>query len=320
MNRFYILFYIFFNKLIQNMTSQCTILIFDKVNGIHELRAKQISDETMYKKCGFKNPPLNFGCIYSWNASINSKQCLFKLFGKSNGESRYENMWVKKNMDTFPFNRLNTSIFGNCAIVSYMDSVSELTPTPLTIEHWTSYVKSETNISVGRKPINTIDTSTSAEIIAENDDDISVDFLEEILDIASKMGYSISVETAKLISTEITQENPSAIKNTYIKLMSNELIEDPDDDQDREFIKNDDDEDYEDNNDNIDTENDDQTSIKQTIQIVKTLISYLKLNITEYDALKNIGIDVEECAENTFFEFGPELEEEIYDTFDLIVS
>jgi hypothetical protein len=304
------------------MSSQCTILIFDKVDGIHELRAKQLSDETMYKKCGFKNSPLNFGCIYSWNATVNSKQCLLKLFGKSNGESRYENMWVKKNMDTFPFNRLNTSIFGNCIIVSYLESTSE--PIPLTIEHWTSYVKSEIpTISINRKPINSVAaTSTIAlmgtELIEETDDDVSIDFLEEISDIASKLGYPISIETAKLISTEITQENPSSIKKTYNKLMSNELSEDPEDDfdeddQDREFIKNDDED-----NDIIDTENDDQNAITQTIQIIKTLISYLKLDITEYDALKNIGIDVEECMENTFFEFGPELEEETYDVFDLI--
>ena len=91
-----------------------TCIVLVETNGtVKSLKAKDVSRETLYKKCGFRKAE-GFSKITSWDKSDNIVELWGRLDGKNNVKNSYQ----------FPKN-VTKQVFGNCCVIS--KSKNELT-------------------------------------------------------------------------------------------------------------------------------------------------------------------------------------------------
>jgi hypothetical protein len=87
-----------------------SIIIVETNGSLKQTKVKDISYDTLYKKCGFK-VPTEFDKRTTWNKTINNEQIIIELWAKENGKANNENKF------DFPPPIDKTLFFGNCALV-----------------------------------------------------------------------------------------------------------------------------------------------------------------------------------------------------------
>jgi hypothetical protein len=103
-----------------------TILIVQKDGNIKETNVKQISEEELYKKAGFRTGD-GFKVYTTWTVeNVNDKTYHLSVYGKTDGRANQENKYE------FPPPIDNTLFFGNCVIVNKSGEQFD----HLTVEEW----------------------------------------------------------------------------------------------------------------------------------------------------------------------------------------
>lgn len=91
-----------------------TIIIVEKLGTIKELVVKSFTEDSLYKKAGFKSPD-GFKMHSKWDIEMNNKLYSIRLFGKTNGRGTQENKYE------FPSPADNILLFGNCVLINTID-------------------------------------------------------------------------------------------------------------------------------------------------------------------------------------------------------
>ena len=87
-----------------------SILLINNAGTIKSLKAKDITFETLYKKCGFKSAE-EFDRRASWNTHIDGSDVITELWAKDDGKANTENKY------DFPPPVDTALYFGTCAVV-----------------------------------------------------------------------------------------------------------------------------------------------------------------------------------------------------------
>lgn len=87
-----------------------SILLISSNASIKSLKAKDITFDTLYKKCGFKSAD-DFDRRTSWNVTIEGEEVIIELWTKNDGKANTENKY------DFPPPVDNDLFFGTCALV-----------------------------------------------------------------------------------------------------------------------------------------------------------------------------------------------------------
>ena len=87
-----------------------SILLINNAGTIKSLKAKDITFETLYKKCGFKSAE-EFDRRASWNTHIDGSDVITELWAKDDGKANTENKY------DFPPPVDTALYFGTCALV-----------------------------------------------------------------------------------------------------------------------------------------------------------------------------------------------------------
>ena len=95
------------------MPISTTIIIIDKSGTIKELNAKDLCEEDIYKKCGFKKPDA-FAKQHTWSIRVEKEKYYVSAYGKEDGKANMENKY------DFPPPIDNKLFFGSCAVVAQM--------------------------------------------------------------------------------------------------------------------------------------------------------------------------------------------------------
>ena len=83
----------------------CILINNDINDNVVEIKVKNLTEETIYKKCNFKNAK-DFNKIKEWNIDNNN----IELWGKINGNKNLKNNWDF-------FNRENLNIYGKSIFI-----------------------------------------------------------------------------------------------------------------------------------------------------------------------------------------------------------
>lgn len=106
--------------------SSISIIIIEKGGNIKELKIKNLNEDELYKKCGFKSPT-DFKLHTVWkNININNTIYNIHVYGKLVGRANQENKYE------FPPPIDNELFFGSCALVNKVDNI----PKNLTSGEW----------------------------------------------------------------------------------------------------------------------------------------------------------------------------------------
>lgn len=93
-----------------------TSIIIVETNGtVKQTKVKDLSYDTLYKKCGFK-VETDFCKRTTWNKTINNQQVIIELWAKESGKVNNENKF------DFPPPIDKTLYFGNCALIRLTDN------------------------------------------------------------------------------------------------------------------------------------------------------------------------------------------------------
>ena len=104
-----------------------TSIVLVETNGtVKALKAKEISDETLYKKCGFRISE-DFKCRHTWSVSLQNEVFRVSAWAKKTGKANFENKY------DFPPPLDKDLFFGTCALVRTDDANQIL---DLTKEQW----------------------------------------------------------------------------------------------------------------------------------------------------------------------------------------
>lgn len=95
------------------MTNSTSIIIIDKSGNIKELNTKDLCEQDIYKKCGFKKPD---GLVkqHTWSVKIEREKYFVSVYAKEDGKANMENKY------DFPPPIDNKLFFGSCAVVAQM--------------------------------------------------------------------------------------------------------------------------------------------------------------------------------------------------------
>ena len=88
-----------------------SILIVQKDGNIKETTVKNVKEDELYKKAGFRSAE-GFKLHASWTVNVNNKTYSIQVYGKTDGKANQENKYE------FPPPIDNTLFFGNCLIVN----------------------------------------------------------------------------------------------------------------------------------------------------------------------------------------------------------
>ena len=104
-----------------------TSIVLVETNGtVKALKAKEISDETLYKKCGFRISE-DFKCRHTWSVLLQNEVFRVSAWAKKTGKANFENKYdCPPPLDKDLF-------FGTCALVRTDDANQIL---DLTKEQW----------------------------------------------------------------------------------------------------------------------------------------------------------------------------------------
>lgn len=83
----------------------CILINNDENDNVMEIKVKNLTEETIYKKCNFKNTK-DFNKIKEWNVDNNN----IELWGKINGNKNLKNNWDF-------FNKENLNIYGKSIFI-----------------------------------------------------------------------------------------------------------------------------------------------------------------------------------------------------------
>ena len=132
-----------------------SFLIVQKDGNIKETTVKNIKEEELYKKAGFRSAE-GFNLHASWTVdNINNKTYSIQVYGKTDGKANQENKYE------FPPPIDNTLFFGNCLIINKKGEQMD----NLTSSEWNAIYE---NLYGGFEDINSGDES-------ESDDDVDAD-------------------------------------------------------------------------------------------------------------------------------------------------
>ena len=87
-----------------------SIVLIETNGTIKTLKTKEVSNETLYKKCGFRVSD-DFLCRHTWQVKLSEETYFVSLWGKKTGKANFENKYdLPPPLDKDLF-------FGTCAIV-----------------------------------------------------------------------------------------------------------------------------------------------------------------------------------------------------------
>lgn len=99
-----------------NLASQASIVLIETNGTIKTLKTKEVSNETLYKKCGFRVSD-DFLCQHTWQVKLQEETYHISLWGKKTGKANFENKYdLPPPLDKALF-------FGTCAIVRTSEAV-----------------------------------------------------------------------------------------------------------------------------------------------------------------------------------------------------
>ena len=87
-----------------------TIVLIEHNGNIKQTKSKDISRETLYKKCGFRNAE-GFDKTTTWSVEYNKEMVNIELWAKTEGKANNENKY------DFPPPVDNDLYFGSCALI-----------------------------------------------------------------------------------------------------------------------------------------------------------------------------------------------------------
>lgn len=204
-----------------------TIIVFDKNNSVYEQKVKNLQEQHMFKKCGFKTKSDDFGCLYTWSDIINGDEYIFKLFGKTSGKAPHRNLYATNNANVFPFLKLEKPIYGNCVLVASkrcngasdtydsitLDIVSNITHistsgnnTSTDTQNSNHMISPETQVSAEKCNANTMTTNITDTIHADTTDDINItpELIEYLIrNIALESNFNINTAILNSIKAEV---------------------------------------------------------------------------------------------------------------------
>ena len=91
-----------------------SILLIEPNGSIKQTKVKDVSQENLYKKCGFKTNN-EFSKKYTWTKTINNEKVIIQLWAKETGKANNENKY------DFPPPMDTTLFFGTCVLVRVVD-------------------------------------------------------------------------------------------------------------------------------------------------------------------------------------------------------
>jgi len=105
---------------------QAVSIVLIETNGtIKTLKTKEISNDILYKKCGFRVSD-DFICRHTWKVTVDGEQMYIAVWGKQTGKANFENKY------DFPPPIDKDLFFGTCAVVritadaGFLDLTKEL--------------------------------------------------------------------------------------------------------------------------------------------------------------------------------------------------
>ena len=91
-----------------------SILLIEPNGSIKQTKVKDVTQENLYKKCGFKTNN-EFSKKYTWTKTINNEKVIIQLWAKETGKANNENKY------DFPPPMDTTLFFGTCVLVRVVD-------------------------------------------------------------------------------------------------------------------------------------------------------------------------------------------------------
>ena len=121
-----------------------TAIVLVESNGLlKSLKAKDLTEDTLYKKCGFRNAD-HFAKRATWTTLLkNNDSVTVSLWAKDDGKANYANKYSLPN----PVDK--TSFYGPCTLVRTMEST--IVDLPLTM--WTEMYDLLTNFTADVVPV-----------------------------------------------------------------------------------------------------------------------------------------------------------------------
>ena len=87
-----------------------SLVLVETNSNLKTLKTKELSLETLYKKCGFRVND-DFLCRHTWKVKLSGEEFIISVWAKKIGKATFENKY------DFPPPIDNDLFFGTCAIV-----------------------------------------------------------------------------------------------------------------------------------------------------------------------------------------------------------
>lgn len=114
------------------MTQSFHIVIVEKTGMLKSVLVKDLKDEDLFKKCGFKKGD-DFTRQVEWSIKHNGDKYFVSVYAKTDGRANSENKY------DFPPPIDTKLFFGNCAIVAKLKKDDTFEYTNLTLELWEKF-------------------------------------------------------------------------------------------------------------------------------------------------------------------------------------
>jgi hypothetical protein len=114
------------------MTQSFHIVIVEKTGTIKSVLVKDLKDEDLFKKCGFKKGD-DFTRQIEWSIKHSGEKYFVSVYAKTDGRANSENKY------DFPPPIDTKLFFGNCAIVAKLKKDDTFEYTNLTVELWEKF-------------------------------------------------------------------------------------------------------------------------------------------------------------------------------------
>jgi hypothetical protein len=111
------------------LAKHASIVLIETNGTIKTLKTKEVSNETLYKKCGFRVSD-DFLCRHTWQVKLQEETYHISLWGKKTGKANFENKYdLPPPLDKELF-------FGTCALVRTLEAANASAFLDLTKETW----------------------------------------------------------------------------------------------------------------------------------------------------------------------------------------
>ena len=185
-----------------------SFLIVQKDGNIKETTVKNMKEDELYKKAGFRSAE-GFKLHASWTVdNINNKTYSIQVYGKTDGKANQENKYE------FPPPIDNTLFFGNCLIINKKGEQMD----NLTSSEWNAIYE---NLYGGFEDINSGDES-------ESDDDVDADVPK------TKSGY---VKDGFIVDDDEDDEDEDDEEDDEDEVDEDEDEDDEDENEDDDIVK-----------------------------------------------------------------------------------